>query len=172
MSWEAVTALGTAFTGLVIVATALVGADQLRQLRAQRRDSAAVELVRSLQDTDFTRAFRLIFSLPPGCTASDLRARGPEYEDAAELIGIRFEMLGMLVHRRTVSFDVMEDLAAGATMTLWERLKGWAIEARETRNFASYMEWFQWLAEQLMKRDRVGRGPAHQRYADWTPRRG
>ncbi len=169
MNWEAVAALSTAFTGFVIVVTALVAGDQLRQLRAQRRDAAAVELTRSLQDTDVTRAFRLIAALPPGISASDLRALGTEYEDAAQLLALRWEMLGVLVYRGTISFDVMEDLAGGATVALWERLKNLTSEIRQSQNYPMYLEWFQWLAEQFIRRDRLHQTPAHVRYRDWTP---
>ena len=62
ISWDAITAIGTVFTGLAIVVTAIAGVDQLRQLRAQRRDAAAVDLLRSLQDESFSRALWLILT--------------------------------------------------------------------------------------------------------------
>ncbi|HET9342564.1 MAG TPA: hypothetical protein VFO25_06595 [Candidatus Eremiobacteraceae bacterium] len=95
MGWEAVTAISTAIMGLVIAVTAFVGLDQLRQLREQRRDSATVELVRTFQDVDFTRAVGLVFTLPSGISATDLRAQGREYEEAARLVALRFESLGV-----------------------------------------------------------------------------
>jgi hypothetical protein len=103
MNWEAVTAISTAFTGLIIAVTALVGVYQLRQLRQQRRDAGTIELVRTFQDTDFTRAGRLVFSLPPGLLAADLRAYGREYEEAAQILALRFEYLGVLVYRGSSS---------------------------------------------------------------------
>jgi hypothetical protein len=169
MNWEAITALSAAFTGLVIVVTALVGIDQLRQLRAQRRDSAAVELVRSLQDIDFTRAFGLIFSLPPAIAAADLRARGREYEEAAQLMVMRFEILGLLVYRGTISFDVTEELIGGAVVGVWDRLKILTSETRKAQDYPMYLEWFQWLAEQFIKRNRLEQSPAHVRHRDWSP---
>jgi hypothetical protein len=171
MNWEAVTAVSTALMGFVILVTALIGVVQLRQLNAQRRDAAAVELVRLIQDADFIRAFRLITSLPPGISASDLRARGREYEEAAQVTASRFEILGTLVYRGAISFDVMEDLGRGATVLLWDRLAGFAIEVREKQKYPMYLEWFQWLAEQFVKRDQLGQTPAHIRHHDWTPPR-
>ena len=50
------------------------GLAQLRQFQQQRRDAAAVELMRSLQDGEFARAFRLIYTLPGGLGAESLRA--------------------------------------------------------------------------------------------------
>jgi hypothetical protein len=170
MSWEAVTAVSTAIMGLVIAVTAFVGFDQLRQIREQRRDSATVELVRTFQDIDFTRAVGLVFSLPRGISATDLRARGSECEEAARLVGLRFESLGLLVFRRAVSFEVTEELIGGAVVNVWERLRDTIRETRETQQYPSWMEWFQWLAEQFMKQDRQQETPAHVRHRDdWSP---
>ena len=169
MNWEAVTAWSTAFTGLVILITALVGVNQLAQLRAQRRDTAAVELMRSLQDPDFSRAVARILSLPPAMPAKDLRALGRDYVEAAQILAMRFELLGVLVYRGAVSFEVTEDLGGGAVLAAWLRLKDLAFETRETQSYPMYLEWFQWLAEQFEKRDRLQQTPAHVRHRDWTP---
>ncbi len=169
MHWEAVTAWSTAFTGLVILTTALVGVNQLGQLRAQRRDTAAVELMRSLQDPDFSRALARILSLHPAMPAKDLRALGRDYVEAADILAMRFELLGVLVYRGAVSFEVTEDLGGGAVLAAWLRLKDLAFETRETQNYPMYLEWFQWLAEQFEKRDRLQQIPAYVRHRDWTP---
>jgi hypothetical protein len=169
VSWEAVTALSTAFTGVVIGVTAVAGVAQLRQLRAQRRDSAAVELMRSLQDSEFIRAFGLIMSLPAGVRADELRSRGREYTDAAFIIGLRLEMLGVLVYRGAIAFDVTEDLAGGGIVSMWIRLKDFARATRDEQQYPMYLEWFQWLAEQYERRDRLQQTPAHERHRSWTP---
>jgi hypothetical protein len=169
MSWEAVTAWSTAFTGLVILVTALVGINQLAQLRAQRRDAGAVELVRSLQDQYFARAFTLIMSLPEGVSADELRSLGQVYTDAVQTLGFRFETLGVLVYRGAVPFDISEDLVGGAVLSIWLRIKSIAEETRHVQNWPMYLEWFQWLAEQFEKRDRLKQTPAHLRHHGWSP---
>jgi hypothetical protein len=172
MNWEAVTASATAFTAFVIAVTALVGVTQLAQLRAQRRDTAAVELMRSLQDPDFSRAFALIIALPADVSAKELHAFGPAYVEAAQILALRYEMLGVLVYRGVVSFDVTEDLTSGAVVATWLRLNNNALELRETQNYPMYLEWFQWLVEQFEQRGRLQQTPAHTRHRDWAPARG
>jgi hypothetical protein len=171
VNWEAVTALSTAFTGIVIVVTAIAAVDQLRQARVQRRDAASVELVRTLQDTEWARCFWVIDSLPTGISGGDLRARGTQVVEAAQIVAFRFEMLGVLVHRGTISFDVVEDLCGGATLAAWLRLKGHTMDTRVHHGYPMYLEWFQWLAEQFEKRNRFQKTPAHERHRDWTPPR-
>lgn len=163
MNWEAVTAIATLFTGCVIAVTAIIGVYQLRQLREQRRDAAAVELMRSLQDTTFARAFLTILELREDVTASELRARGPQVEEAAQILEFRFETLGQLVYRDTISFEVAEELVGGGVLTVWNRLRDTISRTREEKNWPMYCEWFQWLAERLEKRARLEQTPAYMR---------
>lgn len=168
MNWEALTAVSTAFTACVILVTAMVGVYQLRQFRQQRRDTAAIELMRSLQDTTFAQAFLLVLSMPPETSAEALE-RSAEAKGAAQILSFRFETIGLLVYRGTISFDVVEDIVGGAVVSLWHRLKEITLRTREEKDYPMYCEWFQWLAEQLEKRGRMNQIPAHVRLSDWSP---
>lgn len=169
MSWEALAAISTFFTGIVIAVTAIVAVVQLQHMRAQRRDAAAVELIRSVQDPELARAFALIMALPSGISAGALQAKGPQYVEAANLIGLRFEMLGVLVYRGAIAFDVAEDLTQGGVIGIWMRLEDTVMQTRKTQNQPLFLEWFQWLAEQYEKRGSARRPPAHEVYRDWEP---
>lgn len=153
----------------VVLIGIFVGIDQLRQLRIQRRDTAAVELTRAVQDAEFGLAVRLLLVLEPGASASEVHARGREYEDAAMFVSLRFETLGVLVYRRTISLEVLEDLIGGIVVAMWVRLEGLTTETRLERNHAIWLEWFQWLAEQFMKRDRLLKTPAYEEHRNWRP---
>jgi len=157
--------------GVTVVVAVVFGIAQLRQFQQQRRDAAAVELMRSLQDGAFTRAFRLVYSLPDGLGAQDLRARGPEYEDAAFTVSAKFETLGLLVFRGNIPFHLMEELVGGVVVFLWRRLQPWALDLRAEQQHRILWEWFQWLAERLEERGRVEQIPAQERYRDWNPKR-
>jgi hypothetical protein len=169
MNWEALTAISTAFTGLVIVATAIGAFMQIRQLREQRRDIASVELVRTFLDNDFVHAFDLVMSVPEGLSADELRGRGPEYLGAVRTVAIRFEMVGALVYRRTVSFYVTEEVCGGATVAVWHRLKALVEAQRIERTHPLDMEWFEWLADKFEKRRYVTQTPARIREKNWKP---
>lgn len=169
MSWESVTAIATAFTGCVIAITAIVGVYQLRQFREQRRDAAAIEIMRSLQDVTFARAFHIVFTLPEGSSPADFRDAGTEAEEAAQIVGFRFETIGLLVYRRTLSFELVEELIGAAVLLMWRRLRGFITQTRKQKNYPMFCEWFQWLAEQLEKRGRLTQPPAYVRWRDWTP---
>ena len=120
---------------------------QLQHLRGQRRDSATIELIRSVQDPELARAFTLIMSLPRGISADELQAKGPQYVEAANLIGLRFEMLAVLVYRGAIGFHVAEDLTQGGVVAIWARLEQTAMHTRKTQS----------------------RPPAHELHRDWEP---
>ena len=169
MNWEALTAISTALTGLVIGATAIAGFVQIRQLREQRRDIAAVELVRTFQDAEFVRAFHLVMALPEGLSADELRKRGSECLGAVRTMASRFEMVAGLVYRRTVSFEVTEEVTGGATIAAWHRIRALVEAQRREQNYPMYLEWFQWMAEQFERRGYLAHAPAHISEQDWKP---
>jgi hypothetical protein len=68
---------------IAVVAAIAFGVAQIRQFRQQRRDALAVELMRSIQDTEFTRSLRILLTLPVNATVDDVRARGGSFEDAS-----------------------------------------------------------------------------------------
>ena len=79
------------------------GLIQLKQHRIQRRELALIECARSFEDEGFTEAYRLISELPAGMTKAEFDKLGDKYESAAIRVGMKFETMGLLVHRGMVS---------------------------------------------------------------------
>ena len=155
--------------GVSVLAAVIFGIAQLRQYRQQRRDAAAIELMRSLQDAEFTQAFRLIDTLPDDIPAKDLRAKGAEFEGAAYTLCAKFETMGFLVYRGSIPFELLSELVGGATVGVWRKLLPWAEESRSRQGQEMRWEWFQWLAERLEENGRTGQSPAHELHRDWEP---
>jgi hypothetical protein len=152
-----------------VVAAFVFGVAQIRQFRQQRRDAAAVELMRVMQDVEFTRSLRLLLTLPAATSAEELRARGEAYEVAALAMGTKYETLGYLVFRGSMPIELVEELVGGVGVHLWERLRPWALALREEQKQPLFLEWFQWLAEQLEARGRPRAVPAFERHRVWQP---
>ena len=66
---------------IAVVAAIAFGLAQIRQFQQQRRDALAVELMRSIQDAEFTRSLRLMLTLPVNASVDDFRARGEPFEE-------------------------------------------------------------------------------------------
>ena len=78
---------------------------ELSQLRQQRRDTAAIELSRSFQTPEFSRSLRLVLELPEGVTRAQLAQMEPEYEEAAMLVSLTLESVGIIVNRNVIPGD-------------------------------------------------------------------
>jgi hypothetical protein len=163
--------LAEIFGTVTIVGGAAFAAVQLREFRAQRRQAAAVELIRSFQDPNLAHAVNLILELPDGVSAEELRARGPEYERAAVMISTTYETIAFLAFREIASYAMVRELTGGIGVVMWRKLARWMETVREEQAQPSWAEWFQWLAEQLA-RDSAQKesSPAYVRFAAWRPR--
>jgi hypothetical protein len=154
-----------------IVGGAIFAILQIREFRAQRRESVAVELLRSFHDPDLVDAVNLIRKLPDGASAEELRSRGEEYERAAVMISTTYETVALLVYREMSSFSIVRDLTGGLVVVMWRRLAGWTEAIRREQAQPSWAEWFQWLAEQLERdHDEREARPAYEAHDDWRPR--
>ncbi len=140
---------------------------QLTQFRRQRYDMAAVQLARSFQTPEFAHALRLVLSLPDGVSADKMR-EDPKYEDAAMLVSLTIESVGITVHRRITSLDMVWDLMGGVVPAVWKKTSVWASHHREEQGREKFGEWIQWLCDQ-MERYQHGREPAYLKYRDWRP---
>jgi hypothetical protein len=155
--------------GAIAVLTAIVfGLAQIRQFRQQRRDALAVELMRSIQDAEFTRSLRILLSLPDQISAAEFRARGEQLEEAAWALSAKYETLGYLVYRGIMPIELVEELVGGVGVHLWNRLRPWAETIRAEQGQPLLLEWFQWLAERLQERKRPQAVPAYLRLQSWT----
>ena len=156
-------------------ATILVGVGfayvEFMEFRRRRRAQVAAELFRRFAEPDFGRAITLVRHLPDGVTAEQLEAMDSEYEEAAQIVGMAFESMGLLVFRDMASFQMIQELTGGLLISTWRKLEVWIKATRESQNNPRFGEWVQWLAERLAERegDMV---PAYEAHADWRAGRG
>ena len=171
MDLMALSQLAQILGGTAVVIALVFGMVQIHQFRRQRHDVAAIELMRSLQDHEFTHSFRLIYPLPEDMDPDDFRELGSEYEEAALALGARFESMGLLVYRESLPLHLVEEIIGGAVVLLWRRLRPWVELHRREQRHPLLFEWFQWLAERLDERGRPAQTPAYLRFRDWKPKR-
>lgn len=154
---------------LAVVFGIAFGLVQLKQHRAQRRDLAILECARWFDDQDFTEAYRLLSDLGPGQSKAQFDELGDQYESAALRVGMKFETIGLLVHKGVVPIGAIEDLVGGAALTIWRVIEPWVAETRISRSHPTFWEWYQWLVERLEERGKADREPAFIAHAQWKP---
>lgn len=155
---------------VVVVGGVVFAVIQIRLFRRQRLETAAIEVLRTWQSPEFTRAFCVVQQLPDGVSTAKLRAHSPECESLAMIIGNTFESFGVMVYRRIVPLALVDELLGGAVVLLWRKLAKWVVDSRKEQSRETVYEWFQWLAERLQEQpgfdDLEG---AHVKHRDWTP---
>lgn len=136
------------------------------EFRRGRRYQAAADLCREFTKPDMARSVTLLKSLPDGLSSKDMQALGPEYEEAALIIGMTFETMGLLVHKNIASFQIVQELTGGLLLMMWRKIERWAKDTREEQNTQRFGEWVQWLAER-MEECESELVPAYSKHADW-----
>jgi hypothetical protein len=154
---------------IAVTAGVIFAAAQIRHYRQRRRRDAMLELVRSFQSPAFASAFRRVISLPDGATkAQIIELLGTDGEDATHIVGLTWESLGVLVFRREVTLDLVDDFFSGPISVSWRKLSGYVFEQRAVLNRETAFEWFQWLAERMIDREKqTPPVPAHIAHRGW-----
>src|SRR5204863_218775 len=66
---------------------------------------------------------------------------------SSDLMMVSFESLGVLVFRRQLDLQLVDDFVSGSLVLSWRKLERYVIEERAARGRDTLLEWFQWLAE-------------------------
>jgi hypothetical protein len=156
--------------GVIIVIGGLYFAVlQMRQIRQQRRELAAIELFRFFGNPKFTQAYQIVLHLPDGLSAGEIRSKQANLEDAVMLISSTMENIGVMTFQRIVPFVIVNNLVGSSVIILWRKLENWAIALRDELGDEAAFEWFQWLAERLEDYQPRDPRPAYEAHTDWMP---
>ena len=79
------------------------------------------------------------------------------------LVSLTLESVGIMVHRRVVSLEMVWELMGGLVLGAWERLEGWVEAMRAEQGREKFDEWLQWLVERLRQREALEELPAWKR---------
>ena len=146
-----ISTIANLINAIAVTAGVIFAAAQIRQYRQRRERDAMLELVRSFQSPAFTAALRRVLSLPDGADSAKIReVLGPDGEDAVYLVSLTWESLGVLVYRREVTLDLVDDFFSGPLVISWQKLRVYSEEWRRTLNRETGNEWFHWLAERML----------------------
>ena len=135
-------------TAVAVVIGIVFGLIQLRQATRNRRDYAAVDIVRTVQTQEVRTSVRLIFNLPENADPETIRC-DPELLAAALSVDSACEMWGCMVFEGVVDHLLLDRMVGGWVRGTWTRLRVWVESERELTNNVNIGEWWQWLYELL-----------------------
>ena len=166
MNWEALTAISTAFTGVVILLTVVFAARQVKVLNEQSKAmSAQLEHLRRATQLAGTLAIFDEIMTPEIADATrfvqnefvermkderfhaEALERAPDWTVHKEVYIFRhFERIGTLIKNGLVDSDVLLDFMGLFIRDHWSRLGPLALEQRKMRGEPSLWENFEYLA--------------------------
>ena len=156
------------FSTVAIVAGGIFAGVQLRQFNKHRARESALQLLHSFRTPDFLYAANIVFDLPDELSKKELEARLGEKMTSVLVLFGTFESLGILVFRREMDIRLVEDFFSGIIIYSGKKFKNYLVEVRESSNRQTYYEWYQWLFEQVEKREsKTPAIPAFIAFRDW-----
>lgn len=156
---------------LIVVGGVFFAILQMRQIRQQRREMAAIELFRFYGKPEFAEAYYRVLSLPDDLDKSTLRGRHADVESCAMLISTTMENIGVMVYHRIVPSVVVKNLVGTSTVILWRKLEHWIMDLRVELDNPAAFEWFEWLAHVLDEMVDENMPPAYVQHKNWKPLR-
>ena len=144
---DAATALDIATTSAVVLGVAF-GLTEIRHAVRDRRDHAAVDIVRTVQTQEVRRAVERVLRLPNDADPDVVRG-DPELLEAALAVDSACEMWGSMVFEGVVDQHLLDRMVGGWTRGTWTRLRRWVEAERAEKQNPNVGEWWQWLYESL-----------------------
>jgi hypothetical protein len=83
----------------------------------------------------------------------DYEKFGPDAKAAFNSINLFFEGLGILVKRKLINMDMVDDLASTDIICIWERHRPAIEGAREYLRRPQIYEYFEYLYDEMKKRE-------------------
>src|SRR5258706_4985294 len=126
-----------------IIAGGIFAGVQLRHINKQRSRDSAMQMLHSFQTREFMDGYDIIFNLPIGLSKKEIEERVGERMVSVLVVLGTFESMGILVHRREISLELIDDFFSGGIVLAWKKFENYIVGVREFNNRETYAEWVQ-----------------------------
>jgi hypothetical protein len=111
-----------------------------------------------------------MYDLEPGLSRAEIDSRLGREIDFVYSMMLSWESLGVLVYRRQIDLQLVDDFVSGTLVLSWRKLDRYVKDERADRGRDTLFEWFQWLAERMIEREsKAPAVPAYEAHAHWRP---
>jgi hypothetical protein len=138
---------------IIMVSGVIFSVINLRNFQAGRKRESAIMMLNSFQTNDFVRGLLLILDFPDNVEKDQIDKLPHEQFVALYMVVGTWERLGILVHRREIGLDLVDDAFSGPIIQSWQKLGKYIQEFRAQLGRETAFEWFQWLAERIIERE-------------------
>jgi hypothetical protein len=155
---------------LAIVAGLIFAGWQVRLAQQQRARDSAIQLMQSFRTPEFVAGIAVLIDLPDGLSRTEIRTRLGDKFNSVLLMLLSLESVGILVQKREIPLELVEDFFTGPTLLGWRKMEKYIHDLRKEMQMDTPMEYFQFLAEQMLRRQKAHlSAPAHIAHRDWKP---
>jgi hypothetical protein len=129
---------------------------QIRHQAKQRQTDMVMRLYATFGSTEFQKAYQIVM----GLEFEDYEDYAKRHSTNAEVkaafmsVGVFFEGIGVLVRRKLINMDLVDDLLSSPILSTWEGImKPLAEGIRKARGRPQAWEWFEYLYNEMKKRE-------------------
>jgi hypothetical protein len=172
MNWEALSAVSTALTALVIFITAIYAAKQVNAMNSQSRAlTAQLEHLRratllegtlavfeQLFSPDLLDSYRFVVKEFAACMKDDAYRRDaidglmdPETHKEVRMLR-QMERIGTLIKNDLLDAEILLDFADEMFISSWSQLEPLALEQRRAENMSTLWENYEYLSRKAKER--------------------
>ncbi len=138
-------------TGLLIAA--IYYALQIRHQTRLRQTDLVMKLYSNFNSLEFQKIWEKILKRE----AKDFQEYQKKYGNAeAVTVGMFFEGIGILLKRKLIDIDLVDDMFTSPIKRTWEKMRNMTLEARKATNTPETFEWFEYLYNEMQKREQKG----------------
>ena len=148
--------ISIAIASASVVAGIVYYAFQVRHQIKLRQTDLIMRLYSVFGSPEFGESYQEILNTE--ITDTDYLAKSPN--DASNKIKISmrtqaafYEGVGVLLHRKLIDIDLVDDLFSAAIIQAWEKLESIIKTTRERRKHPQIWEWFEYLYNEMKKRE-------------------
>ena len=122
---------------------------ELRNLVKTRQTDLVIRLYSTMGSREFQEAWDRFMK----GEYKDLDDFDRKYSVEGYEIGIFFEGIGVLLHRKLIDIGLVDDLFSSLVKMTWEKMKPLAEATRKKLNLPQMGEWFEYLYNEMQKRE-------------------
>lgn len=128
---------------------------QLRHQAKQRQTDMVMKLYGTFGSIEFQEVYQKIMDQEYEDYADYMKRYGtkPEFKAAGSTVDFFFEGVGVLVKRKLVSMDLVDDLLSTDILLTWEKRKSTIEGYRKKFSRPQAWEWFEYLFNEMKKRE-------------------
>jgi len=150
----------TEISAMVAAAGVMVGVvyyilDMRNQARTRQTD-LVMRLYSTYGSKDFQEAWATVRELEFKDYDDFIKKYG--WSAAMSEVGLFFEGVGVLLHKKLVDISMIDDLFTGPVKMTWEKMKPMIEGHRRQREYPQFYEWLEYLYNEMKKREERGAG--------------